>query len=544
MSLTATVFHTINTQAKTKFFNIALLLVFLGLASLMFYNLEVNPRSWHDEGGAISVAKTLVNDGVYAVRNSDGYQTFGPIQSTGPTVILPVALAFKVFGIHILSARIVAVIYSIVALLLFFFLGKRIFGTFAAFFACLFLISFTSTSFFYYGRQVHGAYPALAFFFGALLVYGTGLRTGNRITFFLSGILLGGAMITKSQYVLMGCGTLVVMGVLDYFFNRRKNLLNLLIIGGCALACFALWMIWQYAYYGPVVFFENSAKLRDLAISTSGFDPKSTLGAIRYLFGRDSGHFFLFWGFPAIIYAGIKLWSSKEVSSAQSFLFIFCVLWLFYFIFWTLPWSENCIAPCVITAIFVGKLFHDVIRHLTSVLREFIQNRRTDLDLNVHFGVVITVMACLPILGFSLYSLEKLASADILDRVGMEQIFYRGPRSFQELDQVTGYLSEKIDSGVVVETWERELSLFTNNNFHYPDQSILAASHNAKYRNGIRNYELGADYFNRVRPEFLVIGWFERYNPIYDMKYISEHAKLIKSFGDDAWRYDLYQFLQ
>ena len=74
----------------------AVLIVLIVVAPfLTFYNREFNPRPWHDEGAFLSVPKTLVQDGVYATRSSDGYQTFGPVQSMGPTVLLPVALSFR-----------------------------------------------------------------------------------------------------------------------------------------------------------------------------------------------------------------------------------------------------------------------------------------------------------------------------------------------------------------------------------------------------------------------------------------------------------------
>ena len=65
---------------------------------LIYYNLGINPRSWHDEGASLTFGRTLAEDGVYAMRNSDGYQTFGPVQSIGPTVILPIAACSGYLG--------------------------------------------------------------------------------------------------------------------------------------------------------------------------------------------------------------------------------------------------------------------------------------------------------------------------------------------------------------------------------------------------------------------------------------------------------------
>ena len=77
---------------------IILLGFIIGLPILVFYNLGINPRPWHDEGANLGLARTLAEDGVYASRNSDGYQTFGAVQSIGPTVVVPVAISHKLFG--------------------------------------------------------------------------------------------------------------------------------------------------------------------------------------------------------------------------------------------------------------------------------------------------------------------------------------------------------------------------------------------------------------------------------------------------------------
>lgn len=44
--------------------------VVLALAALcMFYNLDLNPRPWQDEGSAAGIAKSLVQNGVYAIKS-------------------------------------------------------------------------------------------------------------------------------------------------------------------------------------------------------------------------------------------------------------------------------------------------------------------------------------------------------------------------------------------------------------------------------------------------------------------------------------------
>src|SRR5688572_16502074 len=121
--------------------HVALLAITLVLAC---YNLDRSPRTWQDEGGALLIARTLVEDGVYAIRTSDGYQTFGSIQSVGPTVILPLALSFKLFGVGLLQGRLVMAAWLVFTIVAFYSLGRELFGIRAAILAVLLLLSFPS----------------------------------------------------------------------------------------------------------------------------------------------------------------------------------------------------------------------------------------------------------------------------------------------------------------------------------------------------------------------------------------------------------------
>lgn len=150
--------------SKVSMKNVVSILFVLIIPTLLLYNLDTSPRPWHDEGNAMLLARTLLEDGVYAVKTSTGYQTFGAVQSIGPTVILPVALSFKVFGVGILQGRIVVAVYSFLTLLVIYKLINTIFNTPSALLGLLLLLGSISSQFLYYGRQVLAEVPALGFF--------------------------------------------------------------------------------------------------------------------------------------------------------------------------------------------------------------------------------------------------------------------------------------------------------------------------------------------------------------------------------------------
>src|SRR5215217_3682672 len=169
-----------------------LLMVSLTLA---LYNLEYSPRTWQDEGGTLSLARTLVEDGVYAIRNSDGYQTFGTVQSVGPTVVLPIALSFKLFGVGLLQGRLVMSLWLVLTFFAFYSLGRELFSMRSAVLAVLLILSFPF-GLVMLGRQALGEVPGICLLLSGSLAWIRAIRANSYRHYALTGLLFGLAMIT------------------------------------------------------------------------------------------------------------------------------------------------------------------------------------------------------------------------------------------------------------------------------------------------------------------------------------------------------------
>jgi hypothetical protein len=139
------------------------------------------------------------------------------------------------------------------------------------------------------------------------------------------------------------------------------------------------------------------------------------------------------------------------------------------------------------------------------------------------------------------YELQRTVRTDVLDKVGIQSEAVLTPPQLQAPQRVADYLNQNIGRDKVIETWERELGILTDHNYHYPDQLMLAKIDNASYRGGDQNYSLGAEYFSSVRPSYVVVGWFGRLYHVYDNDFLNKNARVIASFGDGDWRYDVYQ---
>jgi 4-amino-4-deoxy-L-arabinose transferase-like glycosyltransferase len=496
---------------------LALLLV---IPVLVLYNLDSNPRPWHDEGAALSVSKTLVQDGVYAVRTSDGYQTFGPIQSIGPTVLLPVALSFKVLGIGLFQGRIVAAFYLALTLAVFYRLARDLYGRPTALLAIVFLLGSSSARILLIGRQVLGEVPAFGFFLGGWLLWMRAVKHGSRLLLVLAGLALGAAMVTKSQYLLIGVGALGVLVVLDFLFYKQGYLKSLITTGIVAIACIAVWFAWQIFYYGGATFQENAVKLRELAASTTGFDLRLTADAIKFLLGPESDHLYFFWGFPALLYVGFLSLKRTPKGFYQGYLFAFTVLWFTYFVFWIIPWRHYALAAASLSALFVAKLWHDLVASLLStpkmIWAELSQSRP---------GPAVLFAAVIAALCFVMLNPLRIAiQSDVFD-------------AYQEPKQAAAFIDTALASGCVIETWERELDVMTRQSYHFPDQSILAQAHGALFRNQASDYAMGEAYFQAHQPAYLIYGWYAKLEHGYDMDFVAQHGTLVKTIGD----YDIYR---
>ena len=129
-----------------------------------FYNLANYPTIWWDEGIFSEAAANLVQHGRYAftVQSPNQLNDLDFRISAGPAVILPVALAYKLFGVSLVSGRLVAGAYLVLTFLALFLGARRLWGSVTALLAVA--LAFLGTDVFYWGRSVLGDIPALGLF--------------------------------------------------------------------------------------------------------------------------------------------------------------------------------------------------------------------------------------------------------------------------------------------------------------------------------------------------------------------------------------------
>ncbi|PIU53645.1 MAG: hypothetical protein COS90_05040 [Deltaproteobacteria bacterium CG07_land_8_20_14_0_80_60_11] len=240
--------------------------VLLGVLILIgsFYNLANYPTIWWDEAIFSEAAANLVQHGRYAftVQSPNQLVDLDFRISAGPAVILPVALAYKLFGVSLLSGRLVAGAYLVFTFLALFLGARRLWGPVTALLAVA--LAFLGTDVLYWGRSVLGDIPALGLFLCATYFLIRGLESRALWPLFLGGIFLGVAFNAKEFYGLACLPPLVLLAQQHWRDQRRLARSVLAFSAGAALpplAYLALKAVILGSLTGAIVHFLEQKRL-------------------------------------------------------------------------------------------------------------------------------------------------------------------------------------------------------------------------------------------------------------------------------------------
>ncbi len=133
-----------------------------------FYNLSNCPTVWWDEAIFSETAANLAQQGRYAftIQSPDELKDFDYRISSGPVLIMPVALAYRLFGVNVWSGRLVAGGFLLLAFVLLYLSARLLVPRGPALLAVI--LGLLTTDILYWGRSVLGDVPALACFLGGM----------------------------------------------------------------------------------------------------------------------------------------------------------------------------------------------------------------------------------------------------------------------------------------------------------------------------------------------------------------------------------------
>ncbi len=289
-----------------------------------FYNLANYPTLWWDEAIFSETAANLVQHGRYAftVQSPDQLNDLDFRISAGPAVILPVALAYKLFGVSLVPGRLVAGLYLVLAFLGLFLAARRLWGPGAALLAVA--LALLGTDVFYWGRSVLGDVPALGLFLLGTWFLIRGFDRRSSWPLFLGGLCLGLAFDAKEFYGLAFLPPLGIM-VRHYWREPRRRWRALLAyISGLALPLLAYLLLKTIILGSPVEAVLHFLQQKKL-LCHEFFTPL-TIGrlypeSLLYLLKHP-----LFW---LGILGAFWVWRKESLSSGVR-------LWVWNFILWCL----------------------------------------------------------------------------------------------------------------------------------------------------------------------------------------------------------------
>jgi hypothetical protein len=487
-----------------------LLLMLISIPALTI-RLEAYPKVWFDEGYKLNAAYTLATEHVYGTQSVEGLHPFDPLISTGPADIVPIALSFALFGAGVLQARLVIVLYAILALVSLYFIAEYLYGPVRALIFSLVVLaapSIQGINFAMLGRQVLGEIPALAFILLGLWMAFISWETRKVRFSVISGFAMGLGLLSKNQVafaLLPAISLLIAVAAVRY-----RQLFWLLSISLSLILSVQLgWAILGYMYTPEIIREENYLLLREsvqIHVLTGLFGSTLTTQGIFIT---------LFMVFGAMA-AAFRLWffnpnkgSNKSLAEAMLVIFVFfSAIWYALF---SIGWPRYTFFGMVFAWLFVGQFTWEVIKFTSTKIATLNANNR---KMAMTSGVVsLSVLA----LFTSIYPISQAAGGNSLREVGE-------------------YIRENIDDQDLIETWEYELvSTSGHVMIHHPHQRYILQAIR-QYFHEQQSFDLKYNLMI-ARPQYLITGPFSDWTSIYDPLTISEYFEEVSTIGP----YRVYQ---
>lgn len=495
----------------------------LCIAVLALYHLTEYPASWFDEGLHLQVAKTLATLGVYGDHTAGGFEYDGAVVNLGPVVILPIAAAFKVFGVGLLQARLVMVVYLFVGLCVFYRLTRMLGGPVVALAALAFLITSPEVSLFNTGRQVLGEVPALTCALAAMLTW-LAAWDGSPRRLTAAGVLFGLAALAKYQIVLAFAPTIVIAWTLNLVYYRTAPHRVFIIPAVVAFSLFAAWQGWRFATLGAEITLRNWHGLREEAAAQAA---AFVVSAVR----RSAAELVSFrtYGGALPLALAYGAWLSAPRSRAAQ---MWGTVWLFaasnltWYLCASIGWRRYAFTGLAISSIFVGKLFVDLLQRLASNGNEA-RGSEPSQEVSVHppfadaSGLRAAVLAWVSLI---LVTSTAVVALPILR-----------PPPPNSAAQIAKYLDASVPRSAVIESWEPEVEFLTDHTVSRPPTAMMNMA--------VRHIWLGEPppwtRFDRLRrrPDFVLVGGFGRWVQAYEPQVLADDYHSVKSIGS----YELFQ---
>jgi 4-amino-4-deoxy-L-arabinose transferase-like glycosyltransferase len=464
---------------------------------MVLINLTDYPLTWFDEGSHLHVPKTLVRFGVYADYSSEGFRYYGPTIGVGPTVMLPIAGTFKVFGIGLMQARLVVALYLLAALFVFYRLARHWGGPGFAWLAIALLISSRSAGVLLYGRQVLGEIPGLFFLVTGLWIWFAAWERARWPRLVVVGLMLGLAMITKYQYLLFIAPSLLLAWLTNLIYYRTAPQRAFILPGLVAGASFAVWQGYLVMNLGPATAGENLAALREATAGAAmSFSPALMQQSLNVLISLST----YFGGLlPILVYGFFLALPRRREAQQWGIVLTLIVANLGWYVVASIGWWRYAFLGLALASLFVARFFYDLTDGLHVGLRGI------PAAVKLEGAALRNAALRLAMVGWLLVMI-LLPLAQTVREIAFPA--FNAPEAMAE------YLNKHVPLDALVETWEPEMGFLTDHNYHFPPARLLAGAVSQAFLQGApvaQDY----DFVQRNRPDYVLVGNFARGTSLY-----------------------------
>lgn len=512
----------VQTKSSVRWIANQRLWIALGVLAILFlatFHLTSYPTTWFDEGSHLHVPKTLIRFGVYADYSSDGYRYYGPTVGVGPTVFLPIAMVFKIFGVGLLQARSVMVVYLLATILAFYGMARQFGKGALAVVATLLLVTSRGIGLLQYGREVLGEVPGFFFMAAGFALWFTAWNKPTWPRLLGAGVLLGLSMVTKNQYLLVLGPTMALAWIANLVYYRSAPNRVFLAPGIVAAGCFAIWNIYLMLYLGPATASQNFTMMRN---ATQGaalvFSPALMKRAFGQLLSIDV---FLGMLFPALAYGFYLAFPRNREGQQWGILLILAVFNLVWYVFASISWLRYAFPALAVASLFVARFFSDLTGgfHIDwARLWQHVRSGQMTQQGSAASLVLVLWLAVMIILPLGQTAKEIVSPA------------FNAPAAMAD------YMNQNIPKDQVIETWEPEMAFLTNHDYHFPPAGLLNTAVGYIWL-GKQPPAASYHYVQDNHPPYVLVGGFSTWVQLYPTDVLASDYHMVKAIGG----YELYQ---
>lgn len=328
----------------------ALFLLLLIAIPLLTINLHLAPYPWFDEGLNLAAVRTFAETGAYALPSSDELRFSDPAIQTGPPVLLPLSLLYRLVGADIGFMRLMIVISGLVALVLVYSLSQQLFGQRSALLSTLLLLllpGMETSNFIMMSRQVLGEVPAIVYVLLGLMVLHN--RPLSRWHWLSVGVLFGLAVTIKSQILVVLSVTLLVF-LLAALIRRQWS------VAGCWLllivAMVAVYLIdWLWRSSMGSMPDSTETLIQGIRIHILTFQPLQNFTDFNVLWRVALG---LLSAGAFVILEGRDLIAPER--RVARFIVVFVVLWMLWYSLFSIGWPRYAFVGLIFALLLLGRV--------------------------------------------------------------------------------------------------------------------------------------------------------------------------------------------